>query len=148
MPIPPLDSDGLLPDGVHTCTLDEIKATFGSFQKSDQRPRLMQQLGAFLVEVRASGIVRGVIVNGSFVTSKPAPNDIDLLLVLPIGHDFHSDLGPAQYRVLDHRRVRRAYGLDVFIVEDDSADYTALVRLFHRVRLQPQLRKGILRLEL
>jgi len=108
----------------------------------------MRLLEAFLAEVKASGIVRAVIVNGSFVTGQEAPNDVDLLLVLSAGHDFRADLGPAQYMVVNRRRVRRVYGLDIFVVQEDSADYAALVRLFQRVRLQPQLTKGILRLEL
>jgi hypothetical protein len=32
MPIPPLDEDGLLPEGIHECSLEEIRARFGSFQ--------------------------------------------------------------------------------------------------------------------
>ena len=148
MTIPSLNENGVLPEGIHTCTVEEIRARFGSFQSSEQRPRLMRRLEAFLAEVRASNIVRAVIVNGSFVTGKPAPNDIDLLLVLAAGHDFHVDLSPTQYRVVDSRRVRRTYGLDIVVVEDASADYAALVHLFHRVRLQPHLTKGILRVEL
>ena len=148
MAIPSLNESGLLPPGIHSCGLDELRARFGSFQTSDQRPRLMERLEAFLVDVKACRIVRAVIVNGSFVTRKPAPNDIDLLLVLPAGHDFHADLTLAEYRVVDAGRVRRVYGLDAFVVEEGSADYEALVRLFGRVRLQPGLSKGMLRLEL
>lgn len=148
MAIAPLNEAGLLPRGIHTCSMDELRARFGSFQTSDRWPRLMERLEAFLVEVRACRVGRAVIVNGSFVTRKPEPNDIDLLLVLPAGHDFHADLSPAQYMVVDGRRVRRAYGLDLFVVEDGSADYDALVRLFSRVRLQPGLAKGIVRIEL
>ena len=146
MSIPSFNENGLLPQGIHTCSLDELRAVFGSFQKSDQRPRLMRKLEAFLVEVRASGIVRAVIVNGSFVTSKAEPNDIDLLLVLPSGHDFHADLGPAQYVVVDNRRVRRTYGLDALVAEENTSGYEALVQLFHRVRLQPRLTKGMLQI--
>jgi len=108
----------------------------------------MQKFETFLTEVRASKIVRAIIINGSFVTSRETPNDIDLLLVLPAAHDFRADLGPAQYMVLNSRRVQRVYGLDPFIVEEQSADYAALVRLFQRVRLQPGLTKGMLRIEL
>ena len=148
MPIPSLTEAGVLPHGIHTCSLDEVRARFGCFQTSDQRPHLMQKLEAFLVEVRASGLVRAVLINGSFVTSKPKPNDVDLVLVVAAGHDFHADLGPSQYVVVDSRRVRRVYGLDVLVAEESSADFAAFVRLFQRVRLQPRLTKGILRLEI
>ena len=54
----------------------------------------------------------------------------------------------------NHRRINLRLGFPLtsgsvrFVVEEDSADYAALVRLFQRVRLQPRLTKGILRLEL
>jgi len=108
----------------------------------------MRAFDSFLAEARAVGIVRALIVNGSFVTAKAAPNDVDLLLVLPTGHDFHADLGLAQYNVVDRQRVRRVYGFDVFVAEENSADYAALIRFFQRVRLQPGRSKGILRVEL
>jgi len=88
-------------------------------------PHLMAKLEAFVHELRASGMVRAIIVNGSFVTNKEAPNDIDLLIVLPAGHDFRADLTPTQYRIVVRRRVKRVYGV---VVEEDSADYAALIR--------------------
>lgn len=148
MAIPRLNDNGLLPEGIHTCQMEELRTRFGCFQSSDRRPRLMQQLEAYILEVRAARLIRAVLINGSFVTGKPAPNDIDLLLALPHGHDFKGDLGPAQYMVVDSRRVRRVYGLDILVAEEGSAGYAALVRLFSRVRLQPRLVKGILELEL
>ena len=110
MPIPSLTAAGFLPAGVHICELDEARVRFGGFQGSDRRPNLMGKLETFLTEVRASKIVQAVIVNGSFVTSQETPNDIDLLLVLPTGHDFRADLRPGQYMVVNRRRVRRNYG--------------------------------------
>ncbi len=50
MAIPSLDSEGFLPVGVHDCTLDEIGARFGTFQRSDRRPQLFARLQAFVAE--------------------------------------------------------------------------------------------------
>jgi len=44
MPIPPLNTHGLLPVGIHVTTLDEIRLRFGLFQGSDRRPRLYDRL--------------------------------------------------------------------------------------------------------
>jgi hypothetical protein len=148
MPIPPLDTNGLLPSGVHSCAWPEIRERFGCFQGSDQRPRLCERLEAFARESKAAGIVKALVVNGSFVTAKPQPNDIDLVVVLAAGHDFRADLGVSAYNVVDRGRVRRAYGFDVFVAEDGSADYAALVRFFQRVRLPSGLSKGILKVDL
>src|SRR6267143_6908647 len=97
MPLPALNHDGLLPPGIHDCTLDELKVGFGNFQGNDQRPRLFARLEDFLDEARTAGLVRCVLVNGSFVTSKPDPNDIDMVVVVSLGHDFAADLLPLQY---------------------------------------------------
>ncbi len=109
---------------------------------------MFERLEAFVLEAKAAGIVRTLVVNGSFVTGKPDPNDIDLLVVLAAGHDFRADLGLREYRVVDRARGRSQYGFAVFVAEDGSADYAALVRFFQRVRLQPGLFKGILRMDL
>jgi hypothetical protein len=148
MPIPPLDANGLLPIGVHTCILPEVRERFGTFQSSDQRVRLFQRLTAFVAEAKASGIVQALIVDGSFVTAKAIPNDIDLGVVLAAGHDFRADLAVVPYNVVNRGRVRRVYGFDVIAVEEAAADFDALVRFFQRVRLQPGLSKGILRIDL
>jgi hypothetical protein len=79
MAIPALDPNGVLPAGVHDCTLEEIKSRFGSFQGSDRRPQLFSRLETFLTEARGVEIVQSVLVDGSFVTAKADPNDIDLL---------------------------------------------------------------------
>jgi hypothetical protein len=92
MPIPTLNPDGLLPVGIQDCTLDELKTGFGSFQGNDQRQLLFARLEGFLAEVRAAILVRSILVDGSFVTSKPDPNDIDLILIVASDHDFSGDL--------------------------------------------------------
>ena len=102
----------------------------------------------FVNELRAAAIVRALIVDGSFVSTTSSPNDIDIILVLAAGHDFTADLSPLQYQIVERRKVRQKYGFDVFIAEDASPDYFVLVRFFQRVRLQPGLTKGILRIEI
>jgi hypothetical protein len=148
MPIPPLDENGLLPPGVHDCTLTEIAARFGGFQGNEQRPRLMAKLEVFVMEARASGIVRLVLVDGSFVTGKDAPNDVDLIVVVAKEHDFSADLLPLAYNVVSKRRVQRRFGFDILVARDGSVEYGKWVQFFQQVRLEPAHRKGILRLRL
>ena len=148
MPVPELDDHGLLPAGVHDCTIDELRARFGSFQTSDRRPRLFEKLQALVSEAWSAPLGRWFVVDGSFVTSKPEPNDIDLLLVLPIGHDLRSDLGPAQYHLVSKKSVRRRYGFDIIAVRENTTEYEEAVAFFQQVRGQRGLRKGLLRLAL
>ena len=146
MPIPSLNQDGLLPVGIHDCTLAELKIRFGVFQSNDQRPRLFARLESFLAEVRAAGLVRSVLVDGSFVTSKPDPNDIDLVVVVLSGHDYTADLLPSQYNVLSKFRVRKRFGFDMVAVREGTAEFDDAAAFFRQVRNRPHLRKGILRL--
>lgn len=148
MPIPPLDQNGFLPAGVHDCTLDELKGRFGSFQISDRRPQLFARLEAFLSEAKTSRLVVSVVVDGSFVTAKPDPNDIDLILVVTPDHSFAADLSPLEYGVLSKRRVHRRYGFDLLVACDDSDEYRRYVRFFQQIRFEPSHTKGILRLKL
>ena len=148
MAIPDIDQRGLLPFGVHDCSLEEIGARFGIFQGTDRRTRLFEKLEAYVVEVRQSGVVAALIVDGSFVTADDNPGDIDLVLVLSGTHDFTSDLGPMQYNVLSHRRVRARYGFDVFVAREDSKEYQEYVEFFQQVRGAPPLQKGVLRVRI
>jgi hypothetical protein len=80
--IPDLTTDGLLPPGIHQASLDELKERFAVFSRSDRRLRLFENFGRLLGDAQKSGVVRRVIVAGSFVTDTPEPNDFDCILVL------------------------------------------------------------------
>src|SRR5580692_9460233 len=120
MPIPAFETSELLPVGVHDCTLEEIKSRFGSFQGSDRRIRLFAMLDVFVVEARSAQIVRSLIVDGSFVTAKPAPNDIDLIVVVSNDHDLTADLRPGAYNVVSRKRVQKRFGFDIVAVREGT----------------------------
>ena len=71
--IPELNSEGLLPPGVHWASWDELMVRFGN---SSWRQDLMDGLRAALENLKRAGC-RTVYVNGSFVTNKYVPNDYD-----------------------------------------------------------------------
>lgn len=148
MPIPDLDSAGFLPQGIFDCTLPEIELRFGRFETSDDRPRLFRQLLAYVSELRQWGIVRAVLVDGSFVTAKSKPNDIDLVLVLPDDFKMPVSLIPASYNSLSRNRVRRRWGFDLFLAREGGAELSKFVEFFQQVRHEPGRRKGLLRVSL
>ena len=145
MPIPPLNADGLLPFGIHDATQDEIRECFGVFQQSDRRPRLFAKLAELIDAMRAGELFESLLIDGSFVTAKFAPNDIDLIGVLKPGHDFERDLPMFQYAVISRALLRRRFGFDVLVAKPESATYTRYVDFFSRVREAPELRKGLVR---
>ncbi|HUS37155.1 MAG TPA: hypothetical protein VM680_17550 [Verrucomicrobiae bacterium] len=148
MAIPALDAEGFLPVGVHDCELEEIKDRFGVFSGSSRRPDLFSRLVAYFAEARAAAIATSIIVDGSFVTARTVPNDIDLVLVLKAGHDLTEDLNPADYNVVSRRRVHRQYGFDLLVAREGSAEHSRWIEFFQQVRLEPGRQKGILNVRL
>jgi hypothetical protein len=72
--IPPLNDDGNLPPGIHTATWDELKRRFGTTR---HRNSLLKGLKSALGVLRKAGCHRAYI-DGSFVTAKRVPQDIDV----------------------------------------------------------------------
>ncbi len=76
--IPEFNDDGYLPTGIHPATLDEIAARFG--EEPELRRVQMESLRWLVDLARRVGVQR-IIVNGSFVTDKWEPNDVDCVLL-------------------------------------------------------------------
>ena len=106
--LPSFDEYGYLPPGIHQCDVDELVARFGS--GSPEREVETQELLDFLAWTRRADI-RRVIVNGSYVTVKAAPNDVDIV-VLP-GADY-----PHGEPALDQQEARWPF-LHIFIAVDE-----------------------------
>jgi len=84
--LPAFDEFGNLPPGIHRATVEEVVQRFGV--GSPERDVEGQELLRFVEWARSCGVLR-LIVNGSFVTAKMAPNDVDLI-ILP-GPDYPGD---------------------------------------------------------
>ena len=93
----------------------------------------------------AGPLAQAVLVDGSFVTDEPEPNDIDVVLVLPDGYDVSQSVSPFEYNLRSRRRIRRTFGLDLFVVLPHSLEYDRFVDFFSQVRNQPQRTKGLVR---
>ncbi len=72
--IPILKTSGLLPTGIHPATWDELVEKFGL---NDHRLKLLKGLKKGLNLLHQYGCTEACI-DGSFVTSKPFPNDVDV----------------------------------------------------------------------
>ena len=146
--IPPFNEHGWLADGIHDCTMDEAGERFGAFQNTDRRPQLWATFADYIGDAKACGLVEVVLVDGSFVTATPEPNDIDIVVVVAPSHDFSRDLPPGHYNLLAQRRVRMRFGFDIVVVKNDSDNLEQAVAFFQQVKQQPGVRKGILRIKL
>jgi len=70
----------------------------------------------FIGEANASGMIEALLLDGSFVTVSPHPNDIDMIVVVSASCDFTTELQPMQYNLISQRRVRSRFGFDIVVV--------------------------------
>jgi hypothetical protein len=95
--------DGVLPEGIHLCTLEEVKEIFGQFRGSDRRPQLTERLTRYVQDARSSGVVSAIVIDGSYVTAKEKPGDIDLIVALRPGLDLTTEMRPMEYNIQSKR---------------------------------------------
>jgi hypothetical protein len=113
MSIPSLTPDGLLPPGVHVTDLPEVGRAFGS--SNPRRAALFQKLEQFIAVAETFALFKAVFIDGSFVTDKDAPGDIDAVLELP-----RTDLAkvlahPKRLALLDSAAVKATYEVHLFM---------------------------------
>ena len=107
----------MLPPGIHKFNLAQFAQQFvSSFPADAARARLFLLMSQWIADVQAVPINAILWVNGSFVTQKPAPGDIDCVLWIPsppprLSMDQELVLTP----LLDHDAVKVKYGLDLYM---------------------------------
>lgn len=141
--IPDFTADGLLPQGLHPATLEEVLERFGG---NERREQLLTGLVEALGLLRAAGC-RRVYVNGSFVTSKERPNDIDACWDID-GVDADT-LDPVFFDFADGRAAQKArFGAKFFPAQVPEGLTGRAFLDFFQVDRQTGEPKGIIELRL
>lgn len=113
-----MNSDGDLPTGIHTSTLREIAVAFGLSNR--ERTLLFQRLERIHRIASGTGHLARFVVFGSFVTSKPIPNDVDVFMVFD--DTFDASLCDAEaLLLLDHATADAHFGASVFWLRRPAA---------------------------
>jgi len=143
-----------LPVGIHDCTLEEVSAVSG---QPPQRKAMMDKLSEYTTAIRMLGVTGWILVNGSFVSSKESPGDIDIIVVM--NRERWSQLlntpnAFAALRLLNPGEARMNYRLHIFPGCADASTSDGFVNpdrhlvpyfdLFTTIR-NGGARKGILR---
>lgn len=111
MTLPAFNDEGDLPPGVHTATLAEVLARFGSANAA--RRIIGKRLQHIHEAANSTGYLARLFVYGSFVTDKPEPNDVDVFLVM--AEEFEESGCVGDVRLLfDHQAADRHFGASVF----------------------------------
>jgi hypothetical protein len=143
--IPAFRSDGLLPVGEHFA--DSWAQIEGAFGGTARRRELLPKLREGLEHLRDAGCP-WVLLDGSFTTTKPEPNDVDgcwkytssvnLALV---------DIAFVRLSAADRADLKHRYGMDFFIADLlEGSSGEPFSSFFQRDRAGNP--KGIVRLEL
>jgi hypothetical protein len=111
MPLPPFNDFGDLPEGIHQVTLKEVLERFGN--GSPVRQQASTTLNIVFQKAIATKKLRRFIVFGSFVTSKPDPNDVDVIMVMDEEFTL-SSCDPESRMLFDHQSAERVMGASIF----------------------------------
>jgi hypothetical protein len=90
---PEFNSEGDLPVGVYQASLSDVIDHFGT--ATPQRRMVSRRLARIFELASSAGHLSRFIVFGSFVTSKPAPNDVDIFLLMEDSFDVAQVTGAA-----------------------------------------------------
>ena len=143
--IPDFDDSGNLPPGVHDATWGEIVQRFGW----TSRRELLDGLKAALEPLRETGC-RRVFINGSFVTDKDEPGDIDIAWD-PDGVDVDRllEIEPVFGNFADRRAAQKAMFGCEFFPSSFAADLVGNTFLeFFQIDKETEAQKGIIALNL
>ena len=136
--IPPFRADGCLPEGVHLATESEVTFRFGSF--SPKRRRLILRLRRW-AELARQVNARRLLIDGSFVTAREEPNDIDAVILLPI--DFHQQIAQSIEPALELEEMLLTRRPEEIFAAEDEADWHEWAEFFGRTRESDRRRKGL-----
>jgi len=114
----PAFKNGELPVGEHQASLSEIDNRFG--KSTDKRKNLMKKFKSVVKNMKSAG-VKTIWIDGSFVTDKQEPSDIDGCWEYTTAVDLKK-LDPV-FLERSRNAMKQKYGLDFFIsniIEFDS----------------------------
>jgi hypothetical protein len=136
--IPDFRDDGYLPEGLHLATEPEITFRFGTANM--QRRRLALRLRRWLALCRSVD-ARRLFVDGSFVTAKPEPNDVDAVVWL--GDDFLFRLSRGDDEAVELEMMLVTRQPEEIFAAEDRQDWEDWLEFFSRTREADGRRKGV-----
>jgi hypothetical protein len=141
--IPDFRDDGYLPHGLQMSTEAEVTFRFGA--SSPRRRRLVLRLRRWIELSRLTGASR-FLVDGSFVTPKEEPNDIDAVVFL--ADDFEEQISRGFEAALEMEQMLLTRRPEEIFAAEDLDDWNDWVEFFSRTRESDGRRKGIVEVRL
>jgi len=141
--IPPFRADGYLPEGLYLASEAEVTFRFGASTRG--RRRLALRLRRWIGLARHIGGQR-LLVDGSFVTAKEDPKDIDAVIFLP--PDFEQQIEEGIASALEFEDMLLTRRPEEIFAAEDQTDWNDWVEFFARTREADGRRKGLVEIKL
>jgi hypothetical protein len=141
--IPDFRDDRYLPEGLHVATEAEVTFRFGT--DTPRRKRLALRLRRWIELSRAVSAKR-LFVDGSFVTAKPEPNDVDAVVWLP--DDFAQRVSNGQPEAIELETMLLTRHPEEIFAAEDRRDWDDWLEFFSRTREANGRRKGVVEVEI
>lgn len=135
--------DGYLPEGLHLATEAEVTFRFGAHTPG--RKRLALRLRRAIDLARAVS-ARRLFVDGSFVTAKPEPNDVDAVVWLP--PDFVIRVSNGNLEAMELEAMLLTRRPEEIFAAEDRRDWDDWLEFFSRTREPDGRRKGLVEIEI
>ena len=143
MPIPAFRVDDYLPEGLHEASEDEVAARFGV--STSRRVYLMGRLRRWLDLARAVG-ARRFFIDGSFVTEKAEPGDVDAVVWL--SDSFREQVRAGRSEAVELQTMVRAPEPKELFAAYSSEMWDGWVEFFSGTREPDARRKGVVEVAL
>ena len=141
--IPPFRADGYLPEGLHRASEAEVTFRFGSANR--RRRRLILRIRRW-IELARQVRAHRFLVDGSFITAKTEPNDVDATVFLP--NDFQAQVERGLDPALELEEMLLTRRPEEIFAAEDALDWNEWIEFFSRTREADQRRKGLVEIEL
>jgi hypothetical protein len=141
--IPAFRPDGYLPEGLHPASEAELTFRFGA--ATARRRRLALRVRRWINLARQVH-ARRLLVDGSYVTDKPDPNDVDAVVLLPA--DFQRQIEQGVEAALELEQMLLTRQPEELFAAEDDADWDEWFAFFSRTREPDGRRKGLVEVEL
>ena len=141
--LPSFRPDGYLPEGLFICSEAEVLFRFGT---SNRRRRQLAIRLRRWVELGQQVKAPRLLVDGSFVTAKEEPHDIDTVIFLPM--DFYQQIEREYEPALELEEMLLTRRPEEIFAAEDEADWNEWVAFFSRTRERDGRRKGFVEIRL
>lgn len=141
--IPPFRADGYLPEGLFLAPVAEVTFRFGSATRS--RRRLVLRVRRWIDLARSVGASR-LLIDGSFVTNKSEPNDVDAVVMLP--RDYLEQIEQEGEPALELQEMLLTRRPEELFAAEDDLDWNEWIEFFSRTREADGRRKGLVEIKL